>query len=58
MEDIRNYLTVREVSQKLDISEESVRDLIKDKEIKAVKIGRWRIKPEDLENFINDKAFI
>ena len=55
MEDLRKYLTVEEVAKKLDITEEWVRDLIARKDIKAVKIGKWRIKSEDLEKFINSR---
>ena len=55
MEDFKKYLTVRQIAKKLDITEEWVRDLIKAKEIKAVKIGRWRIKPEDLRKFIKSR---
>ncbi|MFH2033041.1 MAG: helix-turn-helix domain-containing protein [Bacteroidota bacterium] len=58
MEDLRKYLTVREVAKRLDISEESVRDLISNKEIKAVKIGKWRVKPADLESFIRARSNI
>lgn len=56
MEDLRKYLTVRAVSEKLDISEESVRDLINAKELKAVKVGKWRVKPEWLEKFIKSRS--
>lgn len=56
MDDLRKFLTVRDVATRLDISEESVRDLIKDKELKAVKIGQWRIKSEDLEMFIKSRS--
>ena len=56
MEDLRKYLTVREVAERLDISEESVRDLINDRELKAVKIGKWRVKPVDLESFIKSRS--
>ena len=52
MFDLTKYLTVRQVAKKLDITEEWVRDLIKAKEIKATRIGKWRIKPEDLKPFI------
>lgn len=55
MEDISKYLTVREVSEKLGVTEKWVRDLIAKKEIKATKIGRWKIKPDDLENFIKNR---
>lgn len=56
MVDLKKYLTVRQVAKKLDITEEWVRDLIKAKEIKAVKIGKWRIKPEELEKFIRSRS--
>lgn len=55
MINVKNYLTVRQVSEQLDISEEWVRDLIKAKAIKAVKIGKWRIKPEDLDAFVKTR---
>ena len=56
MVDLKKYLTVRQVAKKLDITEEWVRDLIKAKEIKATKIGQWRIKPEDFEAFIKSRT--
>lgn len=58
MDDLRKYLTVEEVAKRLDITEEWVRDLIHRKEIKAVKIGQWKIKPEDLERFIKSRMNI
>ena len=58
MEDFRKYYTVRQVAEKLDVTEEWVRDLIKVKEIKAVKIGKWKIKPGDLEEFIESRKNI
>lgn len=56
MIDFKKYLTVRQAAKKLDITEEWVRDLIARKEIKATKIGRWRIKQEDLEDFIKART--
>jgi excisionase family DNA binding protein len=55
MDGISNFLTIREVAHKLDISEESVRDLIKAKQLRAVKISQWRINPVDLELFIKSR---
>jgi excisionase family DNA binding protein len=55
MDGISSFLTIRETAQKLDISEESVRDLIKAKELRAVKIGQWRVNPQDLETFIKSR---
>jgi len=56
MEDIAKYLTVRQVAKKLGISEEWVRDLIARKEIKAVKIGQWKISPQALAQFIKSRS--
>lgn len=56
MDDIKKYLTVRQVAQKLGLSEEWVRDLILVKELKAVKIKQWRIKPDELERFIKSRS--
>lgn len=58
MIDLKKYLTVRQVAKKLDITEEWVRDLIAKKEIKATKVGRWRIKQEDLRKFIKSRSNI
>jgi len=55
MEGISHFLTIRETAQKLDISEESVRDLIKAKKLRAVKISQWRINPIDLDEFIKSR---
>ncbi len=55
MYEIKNFLTIHETAQKLDISEESVRDFIKAKKLRAVKIGQWRVNPEDLEAFIKSR---
>ena len=58
MSDFLKYLTVRQVSKKLGITEEWVRDLIAKKEIKAVKIGQWKIHPKDLARFIKARSNI
>lgn len=56
MEKLAQYLTVKDVADTLDISEESVRDFIKAKELKAVKVGKWRIHPDDLKNFVDGRS--
>lgn len=58
MNDTKKYFTVREVSKKLEVTEKWVRDLINAKQIKATKIGQWRIYPEDLERFIRSRSNI
>jgi excisionase family DNA binding protein len=55
MDDIKKYLTVRQVAQKLGLSEEWIRDLIAKKELKAIKIRQWKISPVDLNDFIKGR---
>ena len=42
---LKGYLTVEEVAKQLDLSE-----------FRATKIGQWRIKPEDLDEFVKAKT--
>jgi excisionase family DNA binding protein len=53
---LKGYLTVEEVAKQLGLSEYRVRELIREKQIRAVKIGQWRVKPEDLEEFIRART--
>ncbi len=53
---LKGYLTVEEVAKQLDLSEYRVRELIREKQICAVKIGQWRVKPEDLDEFIKSRS--
>ncbi len=55
MIDLNKYLIVREAAKRLDLTEERVRELINLKEIRATKVGKWRIKPEDLDAFIKSR---
>ncbi len=54
--DINNCLTVEQVAKRIGLTEERIRELINLKEIKATKLGRWWIKPEDLEEFIKSRS--
>ena len=56
MTDLTKYLTVREAAKRVDLTEERVRELIVLKQIKAVKVGKWRIHPDDLERFITSRS--
>jgi excisionase family DNA binding protein len=56
MDDVKKYLTVRQVANKLGYTEEWVRDLILAKQLKAVKIKQWRIKSEEVERFIRSRT--
>ncbi len=53
---IKDYLTVRQVAKQLGLTEYRIRELIREKQIRATKIGQWRIKPEDLEEFIKTRT--
>jgi len=53
---IKDYLTVRQVSKQVGLTEYRIRQLIREKQIRATKIGQWRIKPEDLEEFIRART--
>ena len=50
------WLTVEEVSGRLGLGEERIRQLIRTKEIKATKIGGWLVRPEDLDDFIRSRT--
>jgi len=54
--DLSRYLTVHEAAKKLALTEERVRELINLKQICATKVGRWRIRPEDLEEFVKARS--
>ena len=53
---LKGYLTVEQVAKQLGLSEYRVRELIREKQIRATKIGQWRVKPEDLKNFIKSRT--
>ena len=52
----KGYLTVEQVAKELSLTEYRVRQLIREKQIRATKIGQWWIKPEDLEEFIKTRT--
>ena len=55
---LKGYLTVRQVAKQLGLTEYRIRELIREKQIRAVKIGQWRVKPEALKEFINKRSNI
>jgi excisionase family DNA binding protein len=58
MDEISKYFTVKKVAKRLDVTEDWVRDLIQSKQLKAVKVGKWRVDPEELKKFIQDRTNI
>jgi len=53
---LKDYLTVEQVAKQLGLTEYRIRELIREKQIRATKIGKWRIKPEDLEAFVKSRT--
>ncbi len=46
-------LTLEEVAYRLSVSVQTVRRLIQDGDLKAVKVrNQWRVRQEDLDNYI------
>jgi len=53
---LKAFLTVRQISRQLGLTEYRIRQLIREKQIRATKIGQWRVKPEDLEEFVRERT--
>jgi excisionase family DNA binding protein len=54
----KKYLTVEQAAKELGLSEYRIRELIREKKIRATKIGRWLINPIDLGKFIRSRSNI
>jgi excisionase family DNA binding protein len=52
------WLTVGQVAQALGLTEERVRQLIRERKIRATKIGGWLVRPTDLQAFIQSRTNI
>ncbi len=50
------WMTVGEVARRIGLTEERVRQLIRERKIKATKIGGWLVQPNDLTAFINSRT--
>lgn len=55
---LKSFLTVRQVAKELGLTEYRIRQLIREKQIRATKIKQWRIRREDLDNFIKSRSNI
>ncbi len=52
----KQWLTVEEVAKELGLSEDTIRNYIRTKQLPAAKFGNtYRISREDLEKFIKDR---
>lgn len=54
----KGYFSVEQAASKLGISERSVYRFIKAKQLKATKLGAWRITLKDLQAFIKRRSNI
>ena len=50
------WLTVGEVARQIGLTEERVRQLIRERKIRATKIGGWLVQPRDLDAFIQSRT--
>jgi len=54
---VEELLTIDEVARILKVSIQTIRRMIDEGELKAIKIrGQWRIKREDLQDYIDRKS--
>ena len=53
---LKNFLTVRQVAKELGLTEYRIRQLIREKQIRATKIKQWRIGRQDLDAFIKTRT--
>ena len=53
---LKGSLTVEQVAKQLGLTEYRVRELIREKQIRATKIGKWWIKPKDLREFVKART--
>jgi excisionase family DNA binding protein len=56
MEKLKELYTVAEVAGILGVSEKSVRDFINAGELRAVKVGQWRIARESIGAFMDARS--
>lgn len=51
------FYTVKEIADKLSLTEETIREKLRRKEIEGIKIGKgWRINEEKLKTFLHISA--
>lgn len=49
-------LTLKETAKILRVSERTIMRYLKSGKLKASKIGQWRIKEKNLEEFLNERS--
>lgn len=48
----KRFLTIKDVARHLQVGERSIYRYIEKKQLKATKIGGWRITEKDLQDFV------
>ena len=56
MEEQKDYLTTEDIARRLDISEDTVRNWIRTKQLKAYRVGHYRVLKKDFEEFLRSRA--
>lgn len=54
--EVVDWPTVKDVAQILDYTEEHVRRLVRTRKLSAVKLRKWKIDPESLDDFIKSRT--
>ncbi len=54
----KKFLTIEEAAKKLDVNYKTIHRYISKGKIAATKLGRWRIKPKDLEKFVRASSSV
>ncbi|MBA2677570.1 MAG: helix-turn-helix domain-containing protein [Ktedonobacteraceae bacterium] len=53
----QEWITVEQIAQEVNVSEETVRNWIRKKSLKAYRLGRdYKIKREDFNKFLEEQA--
>jgi len=53
---MEKFLTIKEVAQKLSVCRRTIIRHIKQKKLRASKMGHWRVKESDIEKFFIKNA--
>lgn len=58
MEEQKDYLTTEDIARRLGISEDTVRNWIRTKQLKAYRVGHYRVLKTDFDEFLRKRATI
>ncbi len=52
------YLTLKQAAEKLHVKMRTIYRYVAEKELRATKIGSWRVEEKDLQDFIDSRSNI